>query len=663
MKSFFEKRNLQFKVILVFLIMTAGLVTIFYPLMPRMLNYPAGTYNNDFQWELEHANYTVQFIEISIAIVLIYSVLVFLKLSFLDKLQYAKENNDEKLLTSIRNKLFKVPDELYMLQIFLPSIGVPILYATSTKFIGITTLKVFMLYTSFITVIGTFSTIFVRKEFAKLLSEIDLPIDSFEKKSSLIGRMRYQIIPLIIVALMFTSLLGYSLIINTNSSIAYKLYKSNLDNVFSENSYDSLSDVSAKAKKLEFADMREVVFLVYPDYTYHDINGNPLKFSDFWKKYTLEFAIPNNSMVYDYYGFDIRGAIKPITINNELYYIGIQYNLTSRNALIFLGLGILGLFVLNLITLQFSSESLSEEVNTVSKGMESIVKKLTISDNLPVTSNDEIGELVVSFNKVQELTKQNIIDIKNSEQMLMEKERLASLGELIGGIAHNMKTPIMSTAGAAEGLTELITEYRASIDNPIVTADDHKEIAKDMLEWVTKIKSYNTYMSDIITAVKGQASQLAYSENEKFTLYDLSKRIEILIKHEINKANLVLNTQINCDPSITISGDINSLIQVVNNLISNSIYAYNGEPDKEITYVIDADDRNIIMKVIDYGCGMNEETKSKLFKQMYTTKGKNGTGLGLYMSYSTIRGKFNGNMTFESTEGQGTTFIITIPRK
>ena len=60
---------------------------------------------------------------------------------------------------------------------------------------------------------------------------------------------------------------------------------------------------------------------------------------------------------------------------------------------------------------------------------------------------------------------------------------------------------------------------------------------------------------------------------------------------------------------------------------------------------------------------MDDETKAKLFKQMYTTKGKNGTGLGLYMSYSTIRGKFSGNMVFESEKGKGTIFTITIPRR
>ena len=66
--------------------------------------------------------------------------------------------------------------------------------------------------------------------------------------------------------------------------------------------------------------------------------------------------------------------------------------------------------------------------------------------------------------------------------MLMEKERLASLGQLIGGISHNLKTPIMSISGAAEGLTDLINEYDASIGDPEVTNDDHHAIANDMRE-------------------------------------------------------------------------------------------------------------------------------------------------------------------------------------
>ena len=84
--------------------------------------------------------------------------------------------------------------------------------------------------------------------------------------------------------------------------------------------------------------------------------------------------------------------------------------------------------------------------------------------------------------------------IQNNQQLLMERERLASLGQLIGGIAHNLKTPIMSISGAAEGLTDLVKEYDSSIGDPEVTNDDHHDIAKDMREWIEKIKTYTAYM-------------------------------------------------------------------------------------------------------------------------------------------------------------------------
>src|SRR5699024_10504415 len=95
--------------------------------------------------------------------------------------------------------------------------------------------------------------------------------------------------------------------------------------------------------------------------------------------------------------------------------------------------------------------------------------------------------------------------IQNNQNILMERERLASLGQLIGGIAHNLKTPIMSIAGAAEGLSDLVKEYEVSIGDPEVTIEDHHAIAKDMKDWIEKTRSYTEYMSDVITAVKGQA--------------------------------------------------------------------------------------------------------------------------------------------------------------
>lgn len=260
-------------------------------------------------------------------------------------------------------------------------------------------------------------------------------------------------------------------------------------------------------------------------------------------------------------------------------------------------------------------------------------------------------------------TTQHILDmeqIQNNQSLLMERERLASLGQLIGGIAHNLKTPIMSISGATEGLTDLIKEYDESIGDPEVTNEDHHAIAKDMSEWVDKIKTHTAYMSDVITAVKGQAVTLSENENITFDIDELVKRVDILMKHELKNALITLNISINTDKNTALHGDITSLVQVINNMISNSIQAYNGKPNESIELIVNKEKNNLVVSVKDHGCGLPEEVKKKLFKEMITTKGKNGTGLGLFMSYSTIRAHFNGDITFESNSN-GTTFNIIIP--
>lgn len=259
---------------------------------------------------------------------------------------------------------------------------------------------------------------------------------------------------------------------------------------------------------------------------------------------------------------------------------------------------------------------------------------------------------------------QHIIDmqtIEENQSMLMEKERLASLGQMIGGIAHNLKTPIMSIAGASEGLKELTHEYDISIGDPEVTNEDHHAIVKDMDEWIRKIREYSEYMSDVITAVKGQAVNFSDETSDSFTINEAIKYIDVLMKHELKNALVDLNIHMLTDADITIKGNINSFVQVINNMISNAIQSYNGEPNKDIDFTIDKVNNNIQFIIQDYGCGIPQSVQDKLFKEMITTKGKNGTGLGLFMSYSNIRAHFGGNVTFESEEGKGTKFVISIP--
>lgn len=288
-----------------------------------------------------------------------------------------------------------------------------------------------------------------------------------------------------------------------------------------------------------------------------------------------------------------------------------------------------------------------------------IHKIFSVEVNTIYSDGVSLGTLILFKDITQHI--EDMETIKNNQNILMERERLASLGQLIGGIAHNLKTPIMSISGAAEGLTDLVKEYDSSIDDPEVNSQDHHDIAKDMSEWIVKIKEYTEYMSDIITAVKGQAVTLSETENISFDIDELVKRVDILMKHELKNALIYMNVQMNAPKNTKINGDINSLVQVINNMISNAIQAYNGKTEQNIDLILNKSDGNLIISVRDYGCGLPQKVQDKLFKEMITTKGKNGTGLGLYMSYSTIKAHFNGNITFESKEGEGTTFSIILP--
>ncbi|MFZ5974141.1 MAG: ATP-binding protein, partial [Bacillota bacterium] len=261
----------------------------------------------------------------------------------------------------------------------------------------------------------------------------------------------------------------------------------------------------------------------------------------------------------------------------------------------------------------------------------------------------DITQHIKDFNTIQE-----------NQAILLERQRLASLGQLIGGIAHNLKTPIFSVSGGIDQLLYLVKEYDASIEDDEVTPKDHHEIAEEMHDWLTKMKSHMAYMSDIISAVKEQAAQFNIDTQGSFTVGSLLKRVDILMKHELIKNNCRLKKEIEVDYKTLIRGDINSLVQILDNIIINAIQAYEGQ-EGEIKIKITKQNEGTLIAISDRGKGISEKVKDMLFKEMITTKGKHGTGLGLYMSYSTIKGMFRGNMWFDSEFGKGTTFYVSLP--
>ena len=135
------------------------------------------------------------------------------------------------------------------------------------------------------------------------------------------------------------------------------------------------------------------------------------------------------------------------------------------------------------------------DISKVTNGMKSILKAKdnVVLNNLPILRNDEIGELVREFNLIQKNNNNQIYRINKAKNMMIEQERRASLGQMIGGIAHNLKTPIFSISGANMALSELTNELSKSIDDERVDKNDYREIAKEMKEWNKKIDTYVRY--------------------------------------------------------------------------------------------------------------------------------------------------------------------------
>ncbi len=638
-----------------------------YLIIPYVLNYPPNSIDNDFQVGVVGIKYTNQFIILALILcVFVLSALMFLyNMLSLKKIKNKHTNKiDNKQVEKIRKRSFTYPYMVLLLTLIVPPAIVCFclfLFNTTPELNLRLTIIIFCMSAIF----SIFSYIVNKSFFINTLVKTSKISNNKVTglRINLYLKMLLQMLPIFLYSFIIILLLSLSLLTTEKGNLIYNLYHQELANYFSdsEKTYNIDELPNILRQNIELQNDEDNFFVI-------SCNDGQIYYSEeelntFFQKYLNEFYDKTNGHIYDNYGQNIEGSAIKIHTSVGDCYVGVRFYVFSTSFVTPFIIATIILLFFNILFVLYISKDFSNDIKTISKQLNAIAASENISNehNLPVTSNDELGDLTIAFNKVQDKTKQYNDTIKSNQETLMESERLASLGQLIGGIAHNLKTPIMSISGAAEGLTDLVKEYDASIDDPEVTHQDHHDIAKDMQDWIEKIKNYTEYMSDIITVVKGQAVNLSSDNNIYFKVDELLKDINILMKHELKSALVSLEIHNYVSSEVQINGDVNALVQVVNNMISNAIQSYNGKPNQVIDLTLKTEDSNLLIEVQDYGSGMPDEVKEKLFKEMITTKGKNGTGLGLFMSYSTIKAHFNGDIKFESELNKGTKFTIVIP--
>ena len=648
-------------------------------LTPMLSNYPPLSENYEFQKQIEALSHNEQYLMLGAMFIL--TQLIFIHFIFRKIFKYLKK--DKKKVTAketemIRETCFKIPRRLLISQTSILLAVLMVLF-TIVQISPSLCMKFIIIYFSYFTAAWVFATTLLQSDLDRI---VESTYKIYPKASIPKNRTKFYItllrslVPFFITIMITISLLGYSKIIDLNGENKNYYYKQYVESLKLDGL--TIEQVSAELRRIPLVDESNYSFIITDGARY--FSKKNVGVTDFFIKYAEYFMKESGGRIYEYYGVEEEGYAKYITLNNgKQALVGVKYSTSSVSALYYFVATALICTTVYFIILLIWTRNISKNITRVSDRLSQIAKKYDIDkkvDILPVLSNDEIGELVMSFNEIRQLTKENVEKIRNSQDILMERERLATLGQMVGGIAHNLKTPIMSIAGAMEGMQDLIKEYENSIEDPEVTVQDHHAIAKDMKEWVEKVNSYDAYMSDIINTVKGQAVNFNEVSMQEFTIDELLKRVNILMKHELKNALAVLTIDCKVPESTTLRGNVNSLVQIVNNLISNAIQAYdkkqgnktksligknNPENEKPIKLIINEQEGKIIISVQDFATGIPKDVQNKLFKSMVTTKGHNGTGLGLFMSYSTIKGHFNGDMNFTSEEGEGTTFNIILP--
>jgi signal transduction histidine kinase len=271
--------------------------------------------------------------------------------------------------------------------------------------------------------------------------------------------------------------------------------------------------------------------------------------------------------------------------------------------------------------------------------------------------------------KANKILEDTLNNLKLTQSQLIQSEKMASLGELTAGIAHEIQNPLNFVNNFSEINKELIQELKEEIENGDL--DEAKQIATDIEGNEEKINHHGKRADNIVKGML-QHSRASGNKKEATNINALADEYLRLAYHGLRAKDKSFNAELVTDFDESIKS-INVIPQdigrVILNLLTNAFYVVNEKsklnipeykPTVKISTKIKAKDLEIT--VTDNGNGMPDSVKEKIFQPFFTTKPTGqGTGLGLSMSYDIITKGHGGDLKVETKEGDGTTFCILLP--
>ncbi len=278
--------------------------------------------------------------------------------------------------------------------------------------------------------------------------------------------------------------------------------------------------------------------------------------------------------------------------------------------------------------------------------------------------NDEIGDLAVSFNKMtadlkdsrtalveKELLEDLVAELKATQQQLVQAGKMAAIGQLAAGVAHEINNPLAGIMGYAQLASEHI---RAREQTGIPPA----EVAR-FLGYVENMEKQSQRCKQIVQNLLRFARSSSFEEMESVDVNQVMRETLSFLSHQMVSSRVDLDLHL--DESIPpVKGHSGKMQQVFTNILINALQALRSDSGK-IRVETSGADNWITIAMSDTGEGIPPENMDKIFEPFFTTKEiGQGTGLGLSVTYGLVR-DMGGNINVESVVGEGTTFVVSFP--
>ena len=274
-------------------------------------------------------------------------------------------------------------------------------------------------------------------------------------------------------------------------------------------------------------------------------------------------------------------------------------------------------------------------------------------------------------NQVRQRTaelEKSLADLKATQSQLIQSEKMASLGELTAGIAHEIQNPLNFVNNFSEVSNELIDEMNEELDKGDL--EEAKAISLDIKQNLEKINHHGKRADNIVKGML-QHSRSSTGTKEPTDINALTDEYLRLAYHGLRAKDKSFNATLKTDFDESI-GKVNVIPQdigrVILNLITNAFYAVNEQKQKDEHFkpIVSVSTKKIgdhlEIKVTDNGGGIPQKILDKIFQPFFTTKPTGqGTGLGLSMSYDIVTKGHGGELKVETKDGEGTTFCINLP--